>query len=135
MKADILYDLKKYRAEKGALESKDFQDIGQNHGRSIADIYSVATFYSETSPKKRGKFRINICKSMPCRMKNLNTVLQLLKNELNIGPGEVTKDGRFSIHLVNCIGACDSSPSMLVNERPYGNLTTERIRNILNELT
>jgi len=72
---------------------------------------------------------------MPCRMKNPDTILQLLKRELNIGPGEVTKDGKFSIHLVNCIGACDRSPSMLVNEKPYGNIDTNKIRDILNELT
>jgi NADH-quinone oxidoreductase subunit E len=135
MKENILDDLKQNRAEKGGLETEDFRSIGRNHGRPISDVYSVATFYTETSPQKRGKYRINICKSTPCRMKDHDSVLQLLKEELNIGPGEVTKDGRFSIHLVNCIGACDSAPSILINENPYGNLDTKKIRNILNALT
>ena len=51
--------------------------------------------------------------------------------ELGIGPGETTTDGKFALEVVGCIGACDQAPAMLVNDHLFGNLTREKIRDIL----
>jgi NADH:ubiquinone oxidoreductase subunit E len=134
MKIDMISDLKKQRQQKGLLKSEDFTFVAEKHKRPVADVYAVSTFYSETSPQGRGIYQINLCKSLPCRMKNLDDILRLFQQELNIEPGEVTEDGWFSLHMVNCIGACDKAPAMLVNGKLYGNLTLKGIKEILNEL-
>jgi NADH-quinone oxidoreductase subunit E len=135
METDILSELKKIRRERGSLSSKDLQEIGKKHDRSVAEMYSIATFYTETAPKVRGRYRINLCQSLPCGMKKMEDILQFLREELRIGPGGVTDDGMFSLHLVNCIGACDSAPAMLINETLYGDLTTGKVTNILEGLS
>jgi NADH-quinone oxidoreductase subunit E len=131
METDILSELKKIREEQGTLSSSVLLEIGKKHDKSIAEMYSIATFYTETAPKSRGRYRINLCQSLPCGMKKMEDILQFLKEELQIGPGGVTGDGMFSLHLVNCIGACDSAPAMLINDTLYGDLTTRKVKDIL----
>jgi NADH:ubiquinone oxidoreductase subunit E len=74
---------------------------------------------------------IRICKSLPCYLQHADSIIDGVKKELGIEPGEITDDGRFSFELTNCIGACDQAPAMLVNDQVYGNLTAEKISGIL----
>jgi NADH:ubiquinone oxidoreductase subunit E len=60
--------------------------------------------------------------------------LKFLEKKLNIKSGEVTRDGKFSLESVNCIGACAKAPAMMINDKVYGNLTEEKIEEILKEL-
>ena len=64
-------------------------------------------------------------------MNGLQSVLDYLSKKLGIGPGETTEDGLFTILPTACIGYCDLSPAMLVNGRPYGPLTPEKIDDLL----
>ena len=134
MQTDMLSELKSIREKKGGLSSDDLSQIGGKHGKKLAEVYSVATFYTETLPGKRGKYRINLCRSLPCRMKEMEEILVTLIDELRVGPEGVTGDGLFSLHLVNCIGACDSAPAMLVNDELYGDLTTGKVRKIIKDI-
>ncbi len=134
MQTDIISELKSIREKKGGLSSDDLRKTGKKHGKNIAEVYSVSTFYTETSPAKRGKYRINLCRSLPCRMKEMEEILLNLMDELRIGPEGVTDDGLFSLHLVNCIGACDSAPAMLVNDELFGDLTGGKARQIIKDI-
>ena len=134
MQTDILSELRSIREKKGGLSSDDLRKIGEKHDKNLAEVYSVATFYTETSPAKRGKYRINLCRSLPCRMKEMEEILVNLMDELRIGPEGVTDDGLFSLHLVNCIGACDSAPAMLVNDDLFGDLTGSKVRQIIKDI-
>jgi NADH-quinone oxidoreductase subunit E len=134
VQSEMITDLKRVREKKGGLSEEDLRQIGKKHGKNIAEVFSVATFYVETSPSKRGKYRINICRSLPCRMKEMERILEYLTEELHIGPGGVTEEGLFSLHLVNCIGACDRAPAILINEELHGDLTVPKVRRILADL-
>ena len=119
---------------RGELSPDDLRQIGKKHDKNLAEVFSVATFYIETSPAKRGKYRINLCRSLPCRMKEMEKIFEYLIDELQVGPDGVTEDGIFSLHLVNCIGACDRAPAMLINEELYGDLTAPKVRRIIADL-
>jgi len=67
----------------------------------------------------------------PCLLKNAQTVIDSVRKELGIKPGETTTDGRFSFELTNCIGACDKAPAMMVNSDVHGDLTSKKITKIL----
>lgn len=99
---------------------------------SISDIYGVSTFYSFLSTRPAGQYVIRVCRSVPCYLKGSQMIVQGIKDELGIGPGETTPDGKFSFELANCIGACDRAPAMLVNHEVHGNLTPSKISQILN---
>jgi NADH-quinone oxidoreductase E subunit len=96
-------------------------------------IYGVATFYSFFSIKTLGKNIIRVCKSTSCYIKDYVRVLEILEKELGIKAGETTPDRKFTLQVVNCIGACDMAPAMMVNYTHYGNLTSERIKEILSK--
>jgi len=91
----------------------------------------VITFYAFLAPTTVGRNTIRICRCLPCNMQTSDSLLSTIRNELGIGPGETTADGRFTLQVVNCIGACDVSPALLVNETRYGHLTPSRVAAIL----
>jgi NADH:ubiquinone oxidoreductase subunit E len=98
---------------------------------SVGEVYGVASFYSFLSIKPQGRNIIRICKSLPCLLKNAEVIIDSIRKEIGIQPGETTADGRFSFELTNCIGACDKAPAMMVNSDVHGDLTPKKIAKIL----
>ena len=107
------------------------QGIADQVDVSLGEAYGVATFYHFLGAHAQGENVIRICKSLPCYMASAPMVIDQIKEILGIEPGETTADGKFSFELTNCIGACDQAPAMLVNDRLYGQLTPEKIADIL----
>ncbi|MDP3947756.1 MAG: NAD(P)H-dependent oxidoreductase subunit E, partial [bacterium] len=103
----------------------------QAFNRPLSDIYGVATFYSLFSVKPGVKYSIKVCHSLPCYLKEGEVILKAIEKHLNIKAGESTPDHLFSLSLVNCLGLCDISPVMLINERVYGNVEKEDIALVL----
>ena len=94
---------------------------------SIAEIYGVITFYSRFTLAPKGKYNISICLGTACFVKGAQALLDRAKERLNIGPGEVTPDGKFSIDDVRCVGACGLAPVFMVNDEVYGNATVKQL--------
>ncbi|MFC1713465.1 NADH-quinone oxidoreductase subunit NuoE [Candidatus Poribacteria bacterium] len=130
---DLISVLKEKQEEHGYISQDVMVDVAEELGTSITNVYEVATFYSFLSTEPLGANVIKICKSVPCFLKSSESVTEMLKKELNIVPGEVTEDGKFSLHLTNCIGACDTAPAMMINEKVYGDLTPDKVVQILDE--
>ncbi len=97
----------------------------------ISEIYGVSTFYSFLSTKPLGRNVIRICKSLPCYLENSQMIIKSVEDELGIKPGETTPDGKFSFELTNCIGTCDKAPAMMINDDVHGDLTPEKMSQIL----
>ena len=127
----LLGIIKEEQEKSGYVSEGAMVEIAGNVGVSLGEVYGVTTFYSFLSTKPQGRHLIRICKCVPCFLQNGDIIAASIEKELSIGPGETTEDGRFTIELTNCIGACDQAPAMLVNEKLYGNLTPGRIKEIL----
>jgi NADH-quinone oxidoreductase subunit E len=127
----LLGMIKEAQARSGFISEEAISDMAVSLGLCVSDVYGVATFYSFVSTRPLGRHIIRICKSVPCCMKEAETLARWIGKELGIGPGETTADGRFSFELTNCIGACDQAPAMLIDDEVYGRLTSERISEIL----
>ncbi|MCL1791367.1 MAG: NAD(P)H-dependent oxidoreductase subunit E [Peptococcaceae bacterium] len=100
----------------------------------LAEAYAMVTFYRSFSLDPRGKYVIKVCDGTACHIKNVQGRLDCLKRILNLDPGETDKDGLFTVETVSCLGACAISPVMKVNDVYYGNLTEEKIYEILADL-
>ena len=133
-KERILPALKEVQAKHGYITPAMMADVAEALGMTVGDVYGVATFYSFLSLKRLGEHVIMVCKSIPCWMKNSEAVGNSLHYELSCKLGETTKDGKFSLLPVNCIGACDHAPAMMVDGKVYGDLTAERVLEILSRL-
>lgn len=99
-----------------------------------AKIYGVATFYAQFSIKPKGQYSILVCDGTACHMAGSTSLIEAIKEELGIGPGEVTQDLLFSLDQVGCLGACALAPAMVINEEVYGNLTPEKVKEILKNI-
>ncbi len=128
---ELLSTLKQAQAEHTHLAREVMTEISRSLEIPLGEVFGVATFYSFLSTGPRGRNTIMICKSVPCYLKNSAMIVESLANEIGIGVGETTADGRFSFESTNCIGACDSAPAMLVNDDVHGDLTPRKISQIL----
>ena len=98
------------------------------------EVYSVASFYSMFSLKETGKYIIRVCVSLPCYLRGSREILEALTKELDINVGQTTADKKFTIEAVSCLGICDKAPAMMINEEIYGNLTPQKVREIIHQL-
>ncbi len=128
---NILILLKSIKNKNGFISDADVVKIASETRESVATVYGVATFYSFLNVKVKGHHIIKICRSLPCHMKAMENIRTKLSELLGIQPGETTGDGRFTLELTNCIGACDMAPAMLINDDLHGNLRVEHLNRIL----
>lgn len=81
--------------------------------------------------KPRGKYIIRMCKSAPCHVKGAKEIVRALEDLLHIKMGETTEDNRFTLEYCPCLGICEVSPAIMINEKTYGNLTPDSVRSIV----
>jgi len=96
-------------------------------------VCGVVSFYSFFSSKPKGKYVIRLCKDVPCYVNGSDTLLETLKSTLGIQPGETTPDNLFTLEVTSCLGHCDHSPVLRINEKTYSDLTANRIKAIISE--
>lgn len=105
--------------------------IAREMGIHQTDVYSFVTFYAMLSVKPRGKYIIRMCKSAPCHVKGAKEIVRALEDLLHIKMGETTEDNRFTLEYCPCLGICEVSPAIMINEKTYGNLTPDSVRSIV----
>jgi len=130
-RGNLLALLKEAQNKFGYVPEEFMSELAESLDMSLSDVYGVATFYSFLSTKPQGRNVIRICKSIPCFLKSSQTIIESVARETGLKPGETTPDGKFSLQLANCIGACDKAPAMLVNYDVHVDLTPEKISQIL----
>jgi len=128
---DLVVLLAQAQSKFGYLTGELLIEIAKSLDLSVSDVYGVATFYSFLSTRLQGRNVIRVCKSLPCLLKNCQTIITSVEREIGIRPGETTPDGKFSFELTNCIGACDEAPAMMINNDAYQDLTPSKIAQIL----
>jgi len=94
-------------------------------------IYEVVTFYHLYSTKPRGKNIILICQNLCCYLRGSDEIYQTVFEEIGIRPGETTEDGRFTLETAECLAACERAPAMMINEKTFGPVDPEQVKEIL----
>ncbi len=117
-----------YISEDAVEAVSEYLKIPSNH------IYGVLTFYTMYSTKPRGKNIIRLCESPPCYIKGSDNIMRKLKTELGVEEGGTTKDGLFTLELCACLGVCGNAPVMMINDDVYGDLTEEKVEEILEKV-
>lgn len=96
-----------------------------------AKIYGVSTFYAFFSQKPRGIHIIRMCRSAPCHVKGAKAVIAAFEETLGIKVGETTEDGLFTLEYCECLGMCDGSPNIMVDDDVITNVSPNQVPNIL----
>ncbi|MCK4997417.1 NAD(P)H-dependent oxidoreductase subunit E [Candidatus Pacearchaeota archaeon] len=118
----------------GYLSEEVLKKISKKHQIPISRLYGIITFHTMFRVKKQGKHILELCGSPSCLLNGAREIERFIEKELNVEIGETTKDKKFSVYKTSCIGCCDGAPAMLIDGKPYVNLTIKRIKEILKEL-
>ncbi|HMH20763.1 MAG TPA: NAD(P)H-dependent oxidoreductase subunit E [Puia sp.] len=97
------------------------------------EVYEVATFYSMYNLKPVGRYMFEVCQTGPCMLNGSDQIIEHIKARLNIGVGETTADGLFSLKTVECLGACGYAPMMQLGKFFREHLTKEKVDAIIEE--
>jgi NADH-quinone oxidoreductase E subunit len=121
--------------ERGYLDAAGVQYLANRLELRVTDIWEVATFYSMLHTKPVGKYHIQICKTLSCKIMGEGKITEHVGNKLGIKPGETTADGKFTVSLVECLGSCGTAPMFQLNFDYHENLTPEKVDQILDGLS
>jgi len=97
------------------------------------EVYEVASFYSMYNLKTVGKHLFEVCQTGPCMLNGSDDIIDYIKQKLNIGVGETTTDGMFTLKTVECLGACGYAPMMQYGKTYREHLTKEKVDAIIEE--
>jgi len=97
------------------------------------EVYEVASFYSMYNLKPVGKHLFEVCQTGPCMLNGSDDIIDYIKQKLNIGVGETTADGMFTLKTVECLGACGYAPMMQYGKTYRKHLTKEKVDAIIEE--
>jgi NADH-quinone oxidoreductase subunit E len=97
------------------------------------EVYEVATFYSMFNLKPVGRYLFEVCQTGPCMVNGSDNIISYIKEKLNIGVGETTEDGMFTLKTVECLGACGYAPMMQLGKFYKEHLTPEKVDAIIDE--
>jgi len=129
----ILHDIQDNNP-RNYISEDDMRSVSEYLNITLSSVYGVVTYYSMFSLKPRGSNIIRICSSPVCEMTGSEGILKELERKLSIGKGETTSNGLFTLETCECLGHCEESPCMIVNDRFYGNLTSDKIDEIFDSL-
>ena len=125
--------LEEIQAEYGYLPEESLRILSDKTGRSLVDIYGVATFYRSFSLKPRGKHLVCACLGTACHVRGAPRVVEELKKQLGIKPGETTPDKEFTLETVNCLGACALGPVVVIDGHYFSKVRKSRIAQLLEQ--
>jgi NADH-quinone oxidoreductase subunit E/NADP-reducing hydrogenase subunit HndA len=107
--------------------------VGEKMGIPLSEIYGVITFYSFFTMTPKGEHPISICMGTACYVNGSENILNEFKRELGLKIGETSNDGKFSIDILRCVGACGMAPIVTVGKKVYGRVKADEVVNILKE--
>jgi NADH-quinone oxidoreductase subunit E len=123
--------LEAVQSKHGYLPEDVLKVIAEKTGRSLVDIYGIATFFRAFSLEPRGRHVISVCLGTACHVRGAPKVLEEFEKQLGIRAGRTTDDREFTLETVNCLGACALGPIVVVDGHYFSTVSTLKIKGIL----
>lgn len=96
-------------------------------------VFQVASFYKAFSLEPRGRHIVTVCLGTACHVRGADRLIDQVGRELEVKPGETTKDNQFTLEAVNCLGTCALGPVMVVDGKYYGNMVANKVERVLSK--
>ncbi len=132
--AAILPVLHIAQQEFGYISPDEEKQVAKILGIKPIRVREVATFYTMLNREPVGKYHVQVCSNLTCSLLGAEKLIDYLKQKLGIEPGKISNDKKFSLSLVECLGACEQAPCMMINFDYHGNLDKKKIDKILDDL-
>jgi NADH-quinone oxidoreductase subunit E len=132
--AAVMAALRIVQDERGWLAPESIEAVALYLGIPPLRALEVATFYSMYNLAPVGKYKIDVCTNISCLLCGSDKIMAHLQGTLGIKPGETTKDGKFTLKEVECLGACVNAPMLQIGTEFHENLTPAKVDEILKGL-
>ena len=133
-KSAIIYALYLAQGQQGYVTGNAMRFVAQQIGCSKADVEDVVSYYTMFYTKPVGKRVLNVCRTLSCALLGAERVTEALSEKLGIKPGQTTPDGEFTLIEVECLGACDRAPVVMVNDDWHERLAPEQAGQFVDDL-
>lgn len=117
----------------GYLPEEVQQFVAEKLNIPASKVYGVVSFYSYFTTTPRGEYVVNVCMGTACFVRGAASVLAEFEKQIGVKVGQTTADGKFTVEVLRCVGACGLAPVVTINDRVYGHVTPNDVKKILAE--
>jgi NADH-quinone oxidoreductase subunit E len=129
----ILAILQDIQAEEKYLPKETLEYVSQRMQIPLGQVFRIATFYNALSLKPRGRHKIDVCLGTACHVRGGERILNKLERDLGVSVGETTKDKRFTLEAVHCVGCCSLGPVAVIDGDVHGRLSQDKVPALLKD--
>ena len=130
----LIATLEDVQSKHGYLPEEALREVASTTGRSLVDIYGIATFYRSFSLQPRGKHLVSVCLGTACHVRSAPMVAEEFERQLGTGVGGTTSDKEFTLETVNCLGACALGPIVVVDGHYFSKVKTSGVKTIIKKV-
>jgi NADH:ubiquinone oxidoreductase subunit E len=131
---DLIPLLQEIQEYLGYLSEEAIVKVGSFLGLSTTKIYGLATFYDRFRFIPSGKIQIMICNGTSCFLNGSRSIIDKIREETGVNPGQTTRDGNFSYEIVSCMGGCHNGPVINVNGEYQTHIKAEQLPELIRKL-
>lgn len=132
-KGGLISILEAIQARYGYLPEEALRIVSEQTGRSLVDVYGVATFYRFFSLQPKGRHLICTCLGTACHVRGAPRIVTELEQQLGIKAGQTTEDMEFTLETVNCLGACALGPVVVIDGHYFSQVSTSKVKDLLDQ--
>jgi len=132
-RGELIAALQDLQTAYGYLPEEALRTVADETGRSLVDVYGLATFYRSFTLEPRGKHLISACLGTACHVRGAPRVVEELERQLGVRAGETTSDREFTLETVNCLGACALGPVVVIDGHYFSKVRRSKVRQLLDE--
>lgn len=133
-KSAILFALYLVQNQQGYITAAGMRHVAEQIGCTPADVEDVVSYYTMFYTRPVGKYVVNVCRTLSCAINGAERVTEELSAKLGIKPGETDASGTFTLVEVECLGACDRAPAVMVNDTWHECLKPEDAGKLVDDL-
>jgi bidirectional [NiFe] hydrogenase diaphorase subunit len=115
----------------GYIDNDALRFVAESLGVPLSRAYGVATFYHFFTMKPPGEHTCVVCTGTACYIKGADSILDAIKSEFDVKPGETTEDGKVSLLMARCLGSCGLAPVAVFDGDVVGHIDAEKALNVL----
>lgn len=130
---DLVGRLAEIQKRIGYIPRTEVEKLARDLHVPTAKVFGAATFYSLLSTRPRGEHIVRFCEDAPCHVAGGRAVLEAIRTTLGLEPGQTSADGLWTFEMTSCIGVCGVGPVLMVDDDVYGNVTPERVKELLSK--
>jgi NADH-quinone oxidoreductase subunit E len=122
------------QAQQGYVTANGIRHVAELLGITRADVEDVVSYYTMFYTRPVGTFVLSVCRTLSCALNGAERVTEAICDRLRIKPGQTDPSGTFTLTEVECLGACDRAPVIMVNDAWQENQDAESVGKLLDDL-